>query len=549
MPPARPVSAMGWLMAQARPARRQVLVACGTAAAQGPLAVAQALLLAHGVDALVMQGLAVAEVAWTFAVLLAVFIGRAALVAGQEAAGFAASSAIRRRLRAGLTEHLMALGPAWAAQGESGARVSLLLEQVEAVDGFFARFLPHGVAAMAIPAVILGAVFPLDWLAGLILLLTAPLLPLFMILAGWGAKAAQARHMVALERLGAHFLDRLKGLETVRLLGRATAETERVRAAADDYRRKVMAVLRIAFLSSAVLEFFSSVAIAMVAVYVGLSLLGLLPFTVRSTPLDLFAGLAVLLLAPEFFAPLRQLAAAYHDRAAAVTVAEAVLALPPAPVPGPTSDGTAGMVLEDVRARYPDAPQPVLDGLRLHVRPGEWVGLAGPSGSGKTTVLRLLLGFLEPEAGHVLRPARVAWVGQNTHLFHGTVAENVRLGRPDASDAEVAAALERAGLGAVVAALPHGADTLLGEGGLGLSGGQAQRLAVARAWLADAPVLLLDEPTASLDPVTAGRLLDALAELARGRAVLMASHDPAALARCDRVVALGLAETKEPADA
>lgn len=541
----KPPSPMGWLIAQARAARRPLLLAAGAGAAQGPLVVTQALLLAFVVDALVMQGAGVASLAWAFAALLGVFIARAALVAGQEAAGFAASSTMRGRLRAGLTEHLMALGPAWAAQGESGARVSLLLEQVEAVDGFFARFLPQSAAALAVPAVILVAVFPLDWLAGLILLLTAPLIPLFMILIGWGAKAAQARHMVAMERLGAHFLDRLKGLETLRLLGRAAAETERVRATADDYRRKVMAVLRIAFLSSAVLEFFSSVAIAMVAVYVGLSLLGALPFTVREEPLSLFAGLAVLLMAPDFFAPLRQLAAAYHDRAAAVAVAEAVLALPPPPALTPTSDDALGLALDEVRVRYAGAPAPVLDGFSLHVQPDEWVGLAGPSGAGKTTVLRVLLGFLEAEAGHVRRPARVAWVGQNTHLFHGTLADNVRLGRPTASDTEVAIALERAGLAEVIAAQPHGINTLLGEGGLGLSGGQAQRLAMARAWLADAPVLLLDEPTASLDPATADRLLDALGELARGRAVLMASHDPAALARCARVVRLA----EETADA
>ncbi len=531
-------SPMGWLMAQARPARPALLLAAGAGAAQGPLVVAQALLLAFVVDALVMRGAAVADQAWAFAALLGVFVARAALVAGQEAAGFAASSTARGRLRAALTRHLMALGPAWAAQGESGARVSLLLEQVEATDGFFARFLPQSAAALAVPAVILVAVFPLDWAAGAILLLTGPLIPLFMILIGWGAKAAQARHMIALGRLGAHFLDRLKGLETLRLLGRAAAETEQVRTAADDYRRKVMAVLRIAFLSSAVLEFFSSVAIAMVAVYVGLSLLGTLPFTVRTEPLGLFAGLAVLLMAPDFFAPLRQLAAAYHDRAAAVAVAEAVAALPPPPDPAPASDGAVGLVLDDVRVRYPGAAAPVLDGFSLHVRPGEWVGLSGPSGAGKTTILRVLLGFLDAESGRVLRPARVAWVGQNTHLFHGTIADNVRLGRPGATDAEVATALERAGLAGVVAALPHGADTLLGEGGLGLSGGQAQRLAVARAWLADAPVLLLDEPTASLDPATAARLLDSLADLAGGRAVLMASHDPAALARCHRVETL-----------
>lgn len=534
----KPPSPMGWLMRQARPARPALLLAAGAGAAQGPLVVAQALLLAHMVDALVMRDALVSDLAWAFAALLGVFVARAALVAGQEAAGFAASSAVRGRLRAALTEHLMTLGPAWAAQGESGARVSLLLEQVEATDGFFARFLPQSAAALAVPAVILIAVFPLDWLAGLILALTAPLIPLFMILIGLGAKAAQARHMVALERLGAHFLDRLKGLETLRLLGQAAVETERVRAAADDYRRKVMAVLRIAFLSSAVLEFFSSVAIAMVAVYVGLSLLGVLPFTVRAEPLSLFAGLAVLLMAPDFFAPLRQLAAAYHDRAAAVAVAETVLALPPPPIPTPTSGGAVGLVLDEVRVRYPGVPDPVLDGFSLHVRPGEWVGLSGPSGAGKTTVLRVLLGFLEAEAGRVLRPARAAWVGQNTHLFHGTIADNVRLGHPGASNADVATALKRAGLAEVVAALPHGVDTLLGEGGLGLSGGQAQRLAVARAWLADAPVLLLDEPTASLDPATAERLLESLAELARGRAVLMASHDPTALARCGRVVRL-----------
>lgn len=544
--PSRPRSPMGWLMDQTAPARLPLGLTIGAGAGQGPLIVLQALVIAWIADAVVMGGLGPGELMAPLLALPIILAARAGLAWGQEKAAFTTSSRLRATLRHSLTTRLMRLGPAWAAHGESGGRVTLLLDQVEALDGFYARFLPQMALALLVPALLLAAVFAVDWLAGLILLMTLPLIPVFMVLVGWGAQAAQARHLTALERLGAHFLDRLRGLETLHLLGRAAAEVEQVRRAAEAYRHRVMAVLRIAFLSSAVLEFFASVAIAMVAVYVGLSLLGQFPLTLRAEPVTLFSGLFVLLLAPEVFAPLRQLAAAYHDRAAALAVAERVQALPPEATTAPvTLPDWSGLLLDRVRVRYPGAAAPVLDNFSLRVEPGQWLGLNGPSGVGKTTVLRVLLGFLEVERGVVSCPARVGWVGQNTHLFHGTVAENVRLGWPDASDAEVLRALERAGLAGVVAALPKGLDTPLGEGGFGLSGGQAQRLAVARAWLVDAPVLLLDEPTASLDPHTANRLLDALAELAQGRAVLMVSHDPRTLARTDRVITLtgrGLAD-------
>lgn len=554
-PPASGRSAMARLIGWAGPARLPLLATAAAGVGQGLLLIAQAGLFAWIVHRVAAQGAGLAAVLPAFLALLAVFAGRAACVWGQEIAGARAAGRVKTALRDRLAGHLLARGPAALDGRSSGAVAAALVDQVEALDGFYARFLPHLAVALLVPLAILVAVFPLDWVAGLLLLATAPLIPGFMALIGMGAAALSRRQMRVLARLGGYVLDRLQGLPTLRLFGQDQAELARIRRVSDDYRQRTMAVLRVAFLSSAVLEFFSAVAIAMVAVYIGMSLLGIFAFG-PGQDLTLFSGLFILLLAPEFFQPLRTLAAHYHDRAAAIGAVQELAPLLDAPPGVGAEDGAAATApvatpaamlrLDRVDFAYaPDRP-PVLAGFSLTVAAGERVALVGPSGVGKSTVLHLLLGFLAPLNGTVRvagqAPAagrtQVSWIGQRPHLFHGTLADNLRLARPDADDAAVARAVAQAGLEPVVARLPDGLATRLGEDGHGLSGGEAQRVAIARALLKDAPILLLDEPTAHLDGETEAAVLAALAVVAAGRTVLIATHSLAGIGWAERQVRL-----------
>jgi ATP-binding cassette subfamily C protein CydD len=407
---------------------------------------------------------------------------------------------------------------------------------------------------MAVPLMILLAVFWVDWVVGVILLATSPWVPVFMMLVGWGAEAAGRRQLQAMARMGAHFADRLKGLGLLRVYGRGEAELAGVARAAEGVQQGAMRVLRIAFLSSTVLEFFASVSVALVAVYFGLSHLGLL--ALRSTVPSLGAAMLCLLLAPEFYAPFRRLAAHYHDRANALAAAaevERVLGeLPQAVDEGEFDDAVSGCAVDEMNGNSPilalvnvtlrpqGAAHDVLHGGSLSIARGEWVALIGPSGSGKSTLLEAAAGWLAPREGsRQLAPgARVVYAGQRPYLFHGSIADNLRLAKPQASDDELLAAAEAAQVQRFARHLPDGLDTLIGERGLGLSGGEARRIGLARALLQAPDLLLLDEPTAFLDPQTEADLLRALARFAQGRSVLMATHSPAAMRWAHRVVAL-----------
>ena len=552
-----------WLMGLAKRARGAVATAIGAGLGAGLTIIGQAALIAHIVHAAVIDDVPLDDLVWPFAGLLAVYLVRAAFMWLGEVAGASAAARIKAGLRNELFDHVLALGPGGTSVRHSGEAASLIVDQVEALDGFFARFLPQmGIVAL-LPLAMLAVVFPVDWIVGVILVCTAPLIPLFMALVGMGAAALSRRQMRALARMSAHFLDRLQGMTTLNLFGQAQRELQAVAAVADDYRKRTMGVLRLAFLSSAVLEFFSSLAVAMVALYVGLSLLGLLTVG-PSADMTLFVGLFVLLMAPDFFLPLRQLAAHYHDRAAAIGAAEEMLGLldhQPLPVPAaPRSiprDGPVSVRFEGVHLAYPEGPdgdgpaRPALSGLTFDVAPGERIVLVGPSGAGKSTVLSLILGFVRADSGSVLlngvdvteaAPSAlhgaVAWIGQTPHLFHGTVADNVRFARPSAGDDEVCRAVQLAGVADFLPDLPNGLETVVGERGFGLSGGQAQRVALARAFLKDAPLLLLDEPTARLDAANERLVLDGLERLAAGRTVLFASHNAAGIGWADRSVRL-----------
>ncbi|MGQ7249396.1 thiol reductant ABC exporter subunit CydD [Halomonas sp. V046] len=479
--------------------------------------------------------------------LLALVALRPMLTAAQDLAAQAASQRLRRRVRATLLDHLARLGPVRVAAHHSAGLAHQWVEQVEALDGYVARFWVQLRLVVLVPVVILVLVAFQDWLAAILLAVTAPFIPLFMALVGMGAESLNREQFVAVARLSGHFVDRVRGITTLRLFGAAERATVEVTAAADDYRRRSMRTLRLAFLSSAVLEFFSSVAIAVVAIYIGFGLLGDIPFGPASS-LTLFSGLVILLLAPEFFQPLRTLSQSYHDRAAALAAADGLLALfeEAADAHREAGSGSApaasGALVELIGASlaYPGRGR-VLGPLDLAIAPGEVVVLTGPSGAGKSSVLQMLAGFVAPcEGARLTSPGfAFAWMDQRPLLIQGSLGDNLRLTAPQASDTELVTALEQAGLGEVLAGLPAGLDTGLGERGRGLSGGQAQRLALARIFLSDAPLVLLDEPTASLDAATEAVLIDGFQALAgQGRSLVIATHHPTLMGLGDRRLAL-----------
>lgn len=459
-----------------------------------------------------------------------------------------AGSRVRQRVRRQLLGYWERQGPVRLAGHSSASLANQWVEQVEALDGYFARYLPQQWLALLVPVLFLLAVFWLDWLAALFLLISAPLIPLFMALVGMQAERVSQQHVLEAVRLAGHFLDRVRHLTTLQLFGQVPAAIDSVAQAAERYRVVNMRTLRIAFLSSAVLEFFASVAIAVVAIYIGFGLLGYISYG-PSVELTLFSGLFILLLAPEFFQPLRSLAQHYHDRAAALGAA-AVLSrcgeLVPAagPVATPPSGAAEVVSLHGVSLGYPGRGR-VLHEVQLQVRRGEVLALIGASGSGKSSLLHCLAGFIDVDAGRVSLFGQppgalpVAWLGQRPFLIQGSWADNLRLTAPQADATAMRAALQQVGLDELLAQQPQGLDTPLGEDGRGLSGGQAQRLALARVWLSEAPLVLLDEPTASLDPDSEAEVVAALARLAAsGRTLIMATHQPALMTLAGRRVAL-----------
>jgi ATP-binding cassette, subfamily C, bacterial CydD len=435
-----------------------------------------------------------------------------------------------------LLAHVVRLGPGWLTDKRSGELATLTTRGLDALDGYFGRYLPTLVLAAAVPAIVLARILPADLVAGVTILLTLPLIPLFLSLVGLATQARNRRQFRLLARLSHHFLDVVGGLPTLKAYRRATAQVRTVRAVTDEYRRVTMGTLRLAFLSSLVLELLATLSVALVAVGIGLRLL--------DGALDFRTALLVLILAPEAYLPLRQLGAHYHAAAEGLAAAEdvfAVLETPPPRHGSRTAIPAGPLSIVDLTVSFPDRAGPVLDGLSLRAAPGEVVALTGPSGCGKSTLLHAVLGFVPVAPGRIrlgdvdLTDAdpdawrsRISWVPQRPRLFAGTVAGNIALHRPADPDA-IARAARDAGLD-----LPP--STVVGDGGAGLSAGQRQRVALARAFLRDAPVVLLDEPTANLDPGTEADILASLRRLVAGRTVLLAAHRPALLGLADRVV-------------
>ncbi|MGD9859842.1 MAG: thiol reductant ABC exporter subunit CydD [Marinobacterium sp.] len=543
-----------WLQQLGKQEKRWVWLSVAAGIGIGLMLVVQAHLLARVVDGTLFSGQSLAQHTPLLLMLLAALLLRALLGVVKEWAGQQASIRIRRSLRGLLLNHINRLGPAYTGDQRSGELSSILLEQVEALDGFFAGYLPQMALAAMLPLVILAFIFPVNWAAGLIFLITAPLVPLFMALVGTRAAEANRRNFAALSQLGSHFLDVVQGIVTLKLFDRSRAQVEVIEAGADEFRQRTMQVLRLAFLSSAVLEFFASISIAVVAVYLGFSFLGHLDFGYWDAPVNLYQGLFILLLAPEFYLPLRELGTHYHARQEAVAAADKLrelLEATPKAIAGEGAglDATVHQIsLEGAGLTYPGRQTPVFTGVNLTLQRGRIVALVGPSGAGKSSLLQVLLGFRQLSEGQVKvnqTPLdmvgsyawleQVAWVSQHTTLFPGSLRDNLLLAAPDASEHALYLALEQTNALEFVQRLPDGLDTIVGELGSGFSGGQIQRLALARAFLKDAPVLLLDEPTANLDRDSEQLVLESLQTLCAGRLVLMLTHRRSSMLRADEV--------------
>ncbi|MFP4062043.1 MAG: thiol reductant ABC exporter subunit CydD [Halochromatium sp.] len=541
-------------------AARWLRLSVGLGLGNGVLLILQAWWLAQIIDALVFGEAELAAVSHWLWLLLDLFVLRAVIAWASEQSAFRAAAQVKISLRDRLYRHIQAAGPAWMAGQRSGAIAEDITRGIEAVEAYYSRYLPAMSLTALIPLAILIVVLPLDWLSALIMLVTAPLIPLFMILIGSGVERLNQQLWKDLARMGAHFLDVIQGLTTLKLFNASRREAEVIARISEDYRASTMRVLRVAFLTSAVLELFSTLGIAIIAVFIGFRLYQLalpIPELIAPPEISFVTGFFILLLAPEFYAPLRNLGTHYHGRMEAIAAAERLVAVMDTELPAPpkqlaslSADSPLHIRFEDVAFSY-EPGRPALDGARFEIAPGERIALVGPSGAGKTTVASLLLGFIRPAAGRISVDGqdlnalalddwrrRLAWLPQQPRLFQGTIADNIRLGLPAATLDEVRAAAERAQATEFIERLPRGYETPVGERGAGLSGGQIQRIALARAFLRDARLVILDEATASLDPASEALVQRAVDRLAEGRSLLVIAHRLSTVRNADRILVI-----------
>ena len=538
------------LLRQVRSARASLGLTAALGLLSAGATIAQMVFLSKVVDRVFLKGADLGEASTLLLLLLGAAVLRSGLLWTREVAAQRGAVRIKSEIRERLFAHILRLGPSYAKGERTGELATTATEGVEKLEAYFARYVPQTVLSVFVPLLIACYIFPQDWSSAILLLITAPVIPVMMILVGSYAEEHMRRQWAALSRMGAGFLDALQGLTTLKILGRSAAESEKVAATSEEFRRRTMKVLRYAFLSGFVLEFMIAAAIGLVAVTLGVRLIsGSMPFE---------EAFVVLLLAPEFYKPLRELGAHRHagmeGRAAADRIFEILST--PVPVreglgsPNPTA-GSVTVEFSGVGYTYPASDHAALSDLTLALPAGTRTALVGRSGSGKSTLVNLLMRFMDPESGAILAngvavdelPAKawresLALVPQRPHLFYGSVLDNIRLARPGAGREEVERAAELSGAAEFIRRLPQGYETQIGERGSRLSGGEAQRLAIARAFLKDAPVLIMDESTSGLDPESERLIRAALQRLARGRTVLMIAHRLNTVYEADRIAIL-----------
>ncbi|MCX8639060.1 cysteine/glutathione ABC transporter permease/ATP-binding protein CydD [Gilliamella sp. B3172] len=489
--------------------------------------IAQAALLATILQKIIIEQVNFSEVLIYFLLLIVILLARAILIYFREKINFALGRKVRNQIRQDLINQFEALGPAYLNQSTTGALSTLVIEQVDNLQDFFARYLPQMRLASMAPIIICIAILPFNWAAAAILFCTAPLIPIFMILVGMGAADINRRHFKALAYLSGHFLDRLKGLSTIRLFNQGEKQANEIKKASEDFRVKTMQVLKMAFLSSAVLEFFASISIAVVAVYFGFSYLGEFDFGSYSGSVTLFAGFFALILSPEFFQPLRDLGTYYHAKAEAIAAADNIETFLTQKSAKQQFDNATATIdfndsLQTIEADnlivLSSENKPIVGPLSFTLKAPFKLALIGTSGEGKTSLMQVLLGFLPYQGSLKINgiefnqltlsswQKQISWIGQNPYLINGSIRENILLGNPNATDQQLASVISQAQLAEVIAKLPNGLDTQVGEDAIRLSVGQAQRIALARAMLKPCQLLILDEPTASLDKQTVQNL-------------------------------------------
>jgi len=544
-----------WLRTQQKPIKKYLNLNILLATFSSVILVGQTYLLASLLHKLIILGEPVTGLTPYFIGLVLGFALRALILWIREKIGFKCGQLLRNIIRQQILDKIHQVGPATINNKPAGSWATIMLEQVENLHNFYSRYLPQQALSAIVPMIILIAVFPLNWAAGLILMGTAPLIPIFMILVGKAAADSSQKNMDTLARLSGQFLDRLRGLETLRLFDRTSEQTRHIENSTEDFRETTMDVLKMAFLSSAVLEFFTSISIALMAVYFGFSYLGQVEFGSYGTPITLFIGFFCLILAPEFYQPLRDLGTYYHDRAAGIGAADAIvdfleedyLIAQGNSKAAFESQSAVEISGENVVVLSPQG-KPLTEVLNFHIPAKSHIAIVGQSGAGKTSLINAILGFLPYEGslkinGQELRDVNlaqwrkhIAWVGQNPLLLQGTIKENLLLGDIQASAQEIDQALALAQAKEFTDRL--GLEAEIKEGGIGVSVGQAQRLAVARALLRKGDLLLLDEPTASLDAQSENQVLQALQHISRQQTTVMITHRIEDLKQCDTILVM-----------
>ncbi|MDN3613004.1 MAG: heme ABC transporter permease/ATP-binding protein CydD [Vibrio gallaecicus] len=543
-----------WLKQQSKLAKRWLMIAIGLGVLSSIFLLVQAALLASILHQLIIENVDKSELVMHFIGLALSVVGRAGCTWGREIAGYRCGEQIRIYIRQLILDKLRELGPAYIKGKPAGSWATLLLEQVEDMQDFFSRYLPQMSLSVFIPFIILVVVFPINWAAGLIFLLTAPLVPMFMALVGMKAADANRKNFKALQRLSGHFYDRLQSMTTIRLFNRADAETEVLRGASEVFRTRTMDVLKIAFLSSAVLEFFTSLSIAMTAVYFGFSYIGELNFGHYGVGVTLFAGLFILILAPEFYQPLRDLGTFYHAKQQAVGAAESIVEFLDTDITKVksgnidlASPSSISVEASDLKVISPEGVE-LVGPISFILDPQQSTALVGPSGAGKTSLINAILGFMPYEGslkinGIELRELdlaswrkQISWVGQNPLLLHGTIKDNVTLGKQEISESDIHQALSQSHADEFVN--QHGLEYMISDRSGGLSVGQSQRLALARAMIQNGQFWLLDEPTASLDARSEQLVMQGINSNIDDKTALLVTHQLEPLKAVDKILVM-----------